>query len=175
MKIRFFAELEDFMAFTNYYLKKTPEGRRAMLRSRLLVPFILVMMVLMIWWICGYMLPTFYLLEALIIPAIYSLAWPAINRRKVRRTYIKLADSGDLEIDEETELEFGDEYFSKTLSDAMRRLKYSAVRRVGVEKEHIFITIRGRQTMVVPRRAMPDGGEDLIALLKEKCGADKVA
>jgi len=49
------------------------------------------------------------------------------------------------------------------------------VRRVGVEKEHIFITIRGRQTMVVPRRAMPDGGEDLIALLKEKCGADKVA
>lgn len=174
MKISFELSLEDMVAYSMFYVKKTPAGRKAMLRSRLVMALIFALLVIMDWLVYSWKTPNEVLVQMLIVSAAFYFAWPFVSKFKARRVWRKLAAAGELDLDEEIVMEFEEEHFSKTMPEAMRRMRYSIIRRVNVEKEYIYITLHGRQIMTLPRRAMADHGEALIGLLKEKCGADKV-
>lgn len=168
MKINVNVNENDFIIFNEYYMKNSNQGKRSTLLSRLLLPAVFLVIIM----ICLVAKADFtVIILEVIIFSITTVVWelkiPAFIRNNIKRNIETVKNDGKLPYHENAEFEFNDEAIIETTPNSVLKIKYSDVLSVKSTDEYIYIFFGATQAFIIPRRCI--GNEyDLEKFLKER-------
>lgn len=168
MKINVSVTENDFIIFNEYYMKNSSQGKRSTLLSRLLLPAVFLVIIM----ICLVAKADFtVIILEVIIFSITTVVWelkiPSFIRNNIKRNIETVKNDGKLPYHENAEFEFNDEAIIETTTNSVLKIKYSDVLSVKSTDEYIYIFFGATQAFIIPRRCI--GNEyDLEEFLKER-------
>lgn len=167
MKLNVKVNENDFIRFNEYYMKNSSHGRHSTLLSRLLLPaiFLVIIMICLV-----AKADLMVIILEVIIFSIATVAWelktPAFIRNNIKRNIETVKNDGKLPYHEKAEFEFNDESIIETTQNSVLKINYSDVVSVKSTEEYIYIFFGATQAFIIPRRCI--GSEyDLDEFLKE--------
>ena len=168
MKLNVSVTENDFIIFNEYYMKNSNQGKRSTLLSRLLLPAVFLVIIM----ICLVAKADFtVIILEVIIFSITTVVWelkiPSFIRNNIKRNIETVKNDGKLPYHENAEFEFNDEAIIETTTNSVLKIKYSDVLSVKSTDEYIYIFFGATQAFIIPRRCI--GNEyDLEEFLKER-------
>lgn len=168
MKLNVSVTENDFIKFNEYYMKNSNQGKRSTLLSRLLLPAVFLVIIM----ICLVAKADFtVIILEVIIFSITTVVWelkiPSFIRNNIKRSIETVKNDGKLPYHENAEFEFNDEAIIETTPNSVLKIKYSDVLSVKSTDEYIYIFFGATQAFIIPRRCI--GNEyDLEEFLKER-------
>lgn len=174
MKFRFHIHIseEDYMAFNKFGQYQTPEGKKTVRLTRLLVctMFWVAMGIVLV--LKGFTLLTLITEVALAIAlVVYQLLLKSILNRSLGRRIKELKKSGKNLYSPESIIEFYDDYFVETAAGDKTQRGYSGIEQVSiVEGKAIYIHGNIHSAYIIPYSSFESQAQygEFLEFLKEK-------
>ena len=89
-------------------------------------------------------------------------------RDQVRRRVMKLKEQGKLPYEQNATVDFSDELIMYYTPSTTRRIEWSAVQRICIDKEHIYLFIGAVEAIIFPLRCLNGMQQQLVAYMSER-------
>lgn len=174
MKYRFHIHMtdEDYMEFNRFWQYQTPDGKKIVRLTRLLVFSIFWMAMGIVLVLEGFTLLTLIIDVALAITSVvYQLLLKSILNRSLGRRIKELKKSGKKLYSPESIIEFYDDYFVETAAGDKTQRGYSGIEQVSiVEGKAIYIHGNIHSAYIIPYSSFESQAQygEFLEFLKEK-------
>ena len=169
--MRFNIELddEDYINFNNYLIFNTVEGRKSILRGRLLGPLIslLVMLVLIIAKTDKGLIITEFCFLSVFSIAVFFI-YPKTIKKSLRKRILAMKKDGRLAYEPESTLEFRDGEIFEIRHDGERHIPYSEIVNIGEDEDYIYLRKGAQEAILLPRRCLDGRDEEVLAFVRER-------
>lgn len=169
--MRFNIELddEDYINFNTFLVFNTQEGRKAIMKGRLLGPAIslLVMVVLLLAKADKWLMITEFCFLA-VFATVTFLMYPKTIGKSMRKHILAMKKDGKLPYEAESTLEFKDDEIFEIRHDGERHIPYSDIMSIGEEEDYIYLRKGVQEALVLPKRCLEGKSEELLAFVKSK-------
>lgn len=165
---------EDYAAFNYFTAFESPQGKRQVRRSMMVMPLLSVVLITLLFLVCGF---TAFTITYSVLLGVYStlrtVFFRKILARNLRKQLRLLKKDGKLPFDPESTVEFHEDHILEITATQQTRLEYAAIERICVISDQYLYLYRssvGAFILPLAQIRAQVRAEELLTFLMGKCG-----
>jgi hypothetical protein len=163
---------EDYLAFNEYHLLHSAQGKKALMTFRILTP-VLSLLAIVIFWIAN--VSQELLIAEIIALSLVSIIMAFFSKnmllKTIKNNLKRLKKDGKLPFSKETVITFDEERLHEKSIDAESSINYSSIEKIGEGDQAIYIYFSALQAFILPYRSFESDEQrhEFLSFLNTKC------
>lgn len=163
--------LEDYLAFNEYHLIHSKQGKKALLMFKILTPF-LSFLAILVFWIAEADIDLIIalIITLSIVSIIMSFYSKKIWLKAIKNNIIKLEKDGKLPFEKVSTFILNDDCIIEKGAKTQTSIQYDAIEKIVCSDQAIYVYFSAIQAFVIPFRSFEsdEHKNDFLAFLEEK-------
>ncbi len=160
---------DDYIAYNIAYQFHSKEGKNVLLMGKL-IPVVLSLVFVVVFILCRFSKITI-ISEAVILTGlcIWSvLTYDSRIKKQIRRRVMRLKEQGKLPYEQNATIDFSDEMIMYYSPNSTRKVEWSVVQNIWVDREYIFLVTGAVEAIIFPFRCLNGAQQQLIAYMSDR-------
>ena len=165
---------EDYVAFNQFHSFESPQGKKLIRNSRMILTLVMVVLAALIFLVDG--LSSFAVTYAIVLglfTVFYVVGFQKIMNRVIRKQIKTLKKTGKLPFDPVSAFEFYEDRMAEITTSRHTEQRYDAIEQVCVVREQyllLYTSSVGAYILPIPQLRQQGNLEELLSFLMQKCG-----
>lgn len=165
---------DDYVAFNQFHAFESPQGKKLIRNSRMILPVVTVVLAAMVFLVDG--LSSFAVTYAIVLglfTVFYVAGFQKIMHFVIRKQIKMLKKTGKLPFDPVSTIAFYDDKMAEITASRRTEQGYDAIERVCVVREKYVLLYNssvGAYILPIPQIRQQANLEELLGFLTQKCG-----
>lgn len=161
----------DYFEYNVFHAFNSPFGKKNALIARFLFPVLFIMIGLILGFLMTDDIATWCFPILFGLVAVYWLIFfKRFMTKQIKKNMNRVKKTGKLPYHKEITISFEDDLIIQTTQNGEAKTKYSAIERIAISKNAIYIYINAVQAILIPFTVFPDNKslEEFLIFFKEK-------